>query len=104
MPAAQEQLIAPAGDRATALRPGRDLDEELTDLYLPCRAARSLGSEAEEGSAEPTGKKRGPDVLAHGDRALDGLEVRSASRMLTSAFPLAWTIAESEHVGNDLPP
>lgn len=32
--AAQDELIASAGDRVTVLHLGRDLDEELTDLYL----------------------------------------------------------------------
>ncbi|WNZ13774.1 TerD family protein [Streptomyces sp. 11x1] len=34
MLAAQDELIASAGDRITVLHPGRDLDSELTDLYL----------------------------------------------------------------------
>ncbi|WP_215451979.1 TerD family protein [Streptomyces sp. ATCC 21386] len=34
MLAAQDELIASAGDRITVLHPGRDLDAELTDLYL----------------------------------------------------------------------
>lgn len=34
MLAAQDELIASAGDRITVLHPGRDLDHELTDLYL----------------------------------------------------------------------
>ncbi|WP_225630952.1 TerD family protein [Streptomyces solaniscabiei] len=32
--AAQDELIASAGDRVTVLHLGRDLDDELTDLYL----------------------------------------------------------------------
>ncbi|MFF9408020.1 hypothetical protein ACF1B0_21205 [Streptomyces anandii] len=34
MLAAQDELIASAGDRITVLHLGRDLDDELTDLYL----------------------------------------------------------------------
>ncbi|MEV2213905.1 hypothetical protein AB0H86_21095 [Streptomyces sp. NPDC050997] len=34
MLAAQDELIASAGDRVTVLHLGRDLDDELTDLYL----------------------------------------------------------------------
>ncbi|MES4888674.1 hypothetical protein [Streptomyces sp. NPDC096012] len=34
MLAAQDELIAAAGDRVTVLHLGRDLDDELTDLYL----------------------------------------------------------------------
>jgi hypothetical protein len=34
MLAAQDELIASAGDRVTVLHAGRDLDDELTDLYL----------------------------------------------------------------------
>jgi hypothetical protein len=34
MLAVQEELIASAGDRVTVLHLGRDLDDELTDLYL----------------------------------------------------------------------
>jgi hypothetical protein len=34
MLAAQDELIAAAGDRITVLHLGRDLDDELTDLYL----------------------------------------------------------------------
>ncbi|WP_437100181.1 hypothetical protein [Streptomyces sp. enrichment culture] len=34
MLAAQDELVASAGDRVTVLHLGRDLDDELTDLYL----------------------------------------------------------------------
>ncbi|MFE7749325.1 TerD family protein [Streptomyces sp. NPDC057428] len=44
--AAQDELIASAGDRVTVLHLGRDLDDELTDLYLALAgSATPLGDE-----------------------------------------------------------
>ncbi|MFJ1596183.1 hypothetical protein [Streptomyces sp. NPDC088261] len=46
MLAAQDELIASAGDRVTVLHPGRDLDGELTDLYLALAGSTTpLGEE-----------------------------------------------------------
>nr|WTC14183.1 hypothetical protein OHA15_40915 [Streptomyces anthocyanicus] len=46
MLAAQDELIASAGDRVTVLHLGRDLDDELTDLYLALAgSATPLGDE-----------------------------------------------------------
>ncbi|WP_181793032.1 hypothetical protein [Streptomyces sp. WELS2] len=39
MLAVQEELVASAGDRVTVLHLGRDLDDELTDLYLALAAS-----------------------------------------------------------------
>ncbi|MFF8979806.1 hypothetical protein ACF08A_23710 [Streptomyces cellulosae] len=44
--AAQDELIASAGDRVTALHLGRNLDDELTDLYLALAGSTTpLGEE-----------------------------------------------------------
>ncbi|MFF9753125.1 hypothetical protein C1708_06685 [Streptomyces sp. DH-12] len=44
--AAQDELIASAGDRVTVLHLGRDLDDELTDLYLALAGSTTpLGEE-----------------------------------------------------------
>ncbi|MFF3579418.1 TerD family protein [Streptomyces mirabilis] len=46
MLAAQDELIASAGDRVTVLHLGRDLDDELTDLYLALASSTTpLGEE-----------------------------------------------------------
>ncbi|MFD7812925.1 TerD family protein [Streptomyces sp. NPDC059785] len=46
MLAAQDELIASAGDRVTVLHLGRDLDEELSDLYLALAGSTTpLGEE-----------------------------------------------------------
>ncbi|WP_326584835.1 hypothetical protein OG889_41525 [Streptomyces sp. NBC_00481] len=46
MLAAQDELIASAGDRVTVLHLGRDLDDELTDLYLSLAGSTTpLGEE-----------------------------------------------------------
>ncbi|MFD9118547.1 hypothetical protein [Streptomyces bottropensis] len=46
MLAAQDELIAAAGDRVTVLHAGRDLDAELTDLYLALAGSTTpLGEE-----------------------------------------------------------
>ncbi|HSX98031.1 MAG TPA: hypothetical protein VLG91_11670, partial [Streptomyces sp.] len=46
MLAAQDELIASAGDRVTVLHAGRDLDGELTDLYLALAGSTTpLGEE-----------------------------------------------------------
>ncbi|MEU9591738.1 hypothetical protein AB0D84_18770 [Streptomyces sp. NPDC048193] len=54
--AAQDELIASAGDRVTVLHLGRDLDDEITDLYL-----------ALAGSTTPLGEDHLSDLktLAH---------------------------------------
>ncbi|MDX2553064.1 TerD family protein [Streptomyces stelliscabiei] len=46
MLAAQDELVAAAGDRVTVLHAGRDLDAELTDLYLALAGSTTpLGEE-----------------------------------------------------------
>ncbi|MFG2956569.1 TerD family protein [Streptomyces sp. NPDC048291] len=62
MLAAQDELIASAGDRVTVLYLGRDLDDELTDLYLALASSttplgeddlRDLGTLAERCAPGP---------------------------------------------------
>ncbi|MFI5971989.1 hypothetical protein [Streptomyces sp. NPDC051452] len=61
MLAAQDELIASAGDRITVLHLGRDLDDELTDLYL-----------ALAGSATPLGEDDLRDLKALAERCALG--------------------------------
>ncbi|MEU7423173.1 hypothetical protein [Streptomyces sp. NPDC040750] len=63
MLAAQDELIASAGDRITVLHLGRDLDDELTDLYL-----------ALAGSATPLGEDDLRDLKALAERCALGLQ------------------------------
>lgn len=61
MLAAQDELIASAGDRVTVLHLGRDLDAELTDLYL-----------ALAGSTTPLGEDDLRDLKALAERCALG--------------------------------
>jgi hypothetical protein len=61
MLAAQDELIAAAGDRVTVLHAGRTLDEELTDLYL------SLA-----GSSTPLGEEHLADLRLLAERCALG--------------------------------
>ncbi|WP_406450940.1 hypothetical protein OH768_06465 [Streptomyces sp. NBC_01622] len=61
MLAAQDELIAAAGDRITVLHPGGDLAGELTALYL-----------ALAGSATPLGEEHLRDLRALAERCVDG--------------------------------
>ncbi|MGW4551411.1 TerD family protein [Streptomyces violaceorubidus] len=61
MLAAHDELIASAGDRVTVLHLGRDLDDELTDLYL-----------ALAGSATPLGDEHLADLKALAGRCALG--------------------------------
>ncbi|MFB7333811.1 hypothetical protein ACFC00_19535 [Streptomyces adustus] len=61
MLAVQEELIASAGDRVTVLHLGRDLDDELTDLYL-----------ALAGSTTPLGEDDLRDLKALAERCALG--------------------------------
>ncbi|WP_043668867.1 TerD family protein [Streptomyces xylophagus] len=61
MLAAQDELIAAAGDRLTVLHPGGDLDDELTALYL-----------ALAGSGTPLSEEHLRDLRALAERCVDG--------------------------------
>ncbi|MGW3341121.1 hypothetical protein ACWDCL_27000 [Streptomyces sp. NPDC001009] len=61
MLAAQDELIASAGDRVTVLHLGRDLDDELVDLYL-----------ALAGSTTPLGEDDLRDLRALAERCAQG--------------------------------
>ncbi|MFE9674347.1 hypothetical protein ACFYO5_09520 [Streptomyces sp. NPDC006259] len=61
MLAAQDELIAAAGDRVTVLHLGRDLDEELTELYL-----------ALAGSTTPLGEDHLRDLKTLAGRCAQG--------------------------------
>lgn len=61
MLAAQDELIAAAGDRLTVLHPGGDLDDELTALYL-----------ALAGSGTPLSEGHLRDLRALAERCVDG--------------------------------
>ncbi|MDW8808165.1 hypothetical protein P1P68_26105 [Streptomyces scabiei] len=61
MLAAQDELIASAGDRVTVLHAGRSLDEELTDLYL-----------ALAGSTTPLGEEHLADLRLLAERCALG--------------------------------
>ncbi len=64
--AAQEELIASAGDRVTVLHLGRNLDDELTDLYL-----------ALAGSATPLGEEHLDDLKTLAQRCALGPQPES---------------------------
>ncbi|MFJ4539360.1 TerD family protein [Streptomyces tibetensis] len=66
MLAAQDELIASAGDRVTVLHLGRDLDDELTDLYL-----------ALAGSTTPLGEDHLRDLKALAERCASGPQPES---------------------------
>ncbi|MYS91635.1 MULTISPECIES: hypothetical protein [Streptomyces] len=66
MLAAQDELIASAGDRVTVLHLGRDLDAELTDLYL-----------ALAGSTTPLGEEHLRDLRILAERCADGPQPES---------------------------
>jgi hypothetical protein len=66
MLAAQDELIASAGDRVTVLHLGRDLDDELTDLYL-----------ALAGSTTPLGEDHLRDLKALAGRCALGPQPES---------------------------
>ncbi|GGX18560.1 hypothetical protein GCM10010297_45040 [Streptomyces malachitofuscus] len=66
MLAAQDELIASAGDRVTVLHLGRDLDDELTDLYL------SLA-----GSTTPLGEDHLRDLRTLAQRCATGPQPES---------------------------
>ncbi|MBK3577133.1 TerD family protein [Streptomyces sp. MBT65] len=59
--AAQDELIAAAGDRITVLHPGGDLADELTALYL-----------ALAGSTTPLGEEHQSDLRALAERCAEG--------------------------------
>lgn len=64
--AAQDELIASAGDRVTVLHLGRDLDDELTELYL-----------ALAGSTTPLGEDGLSDLRALAERCALGPQPES---------------------------
>lgn len=66
MLAAQDELIASAGDRVTVLHLGRDLDDEVTDLYL-----------ALAGSTTPLGEDDLRDLKALAERCAPGPQPES---------------------------
>ncbi|MGW2843343.1 TerD family protein [Streptomyces sp. NPDC001493] len=66
MLAAQDALIASAGDRVTVLHLGRDLDDEVTDLYL-----------ALAGSTTPLGEDDLRDLKALAERCAQGPQPES---------------------------
>ncbi|MFI7498222.1 hypothetical protein ACIBVL_06830 [Streptomyces sp. NPDC049687] len=66
MLAAQDELIASAGDRVTVLHLGRDLDDELTDLYL-----------ALAGSTTPLGEDHLRDLKTLAERCAPGPQPES---------------------------
>ncbi|MGX1274358.1 hypothetical protein [Streptomyces phaeoluteigriseus] len=66
MLAAQDELIASAGDRVTVLHLGRDLDDELTDLYL-----------ALAGSTTPLGEDHLRDLRILAERCATGPQPES---------------------------
>ncbi|MEU1103086.1 TerD family protein [Streptomyces tibetensis] len=66
MLAAQDELIASAGDRVTVLHLGRDLEEELTDLYL-----------ALAGSTTPLGEDHLRDLRTLAERCVLGPQPES---------------------------
>ncbi|MEU6810525.1 hypothetical protein ABZ920_16325 [Streptomyces sp. NPDC046831] len=66
MLAAQDELIASAGDRVTVLHLGRDLDDELTDLYLTLA-----------GSTTPLGEEHLSDLKTLADRCALGPQPES---------------------------
>lgn len=66
MLAAQDALIASAGDRVTVLHLGRDLDDEVTDLYL-----------AMAGSRTPLGEDGLRDLKALAERCAQGPQPES---------------------------
>ncbi|MET7852902.1 hypothetical protein ABZT48_32740 [Streptomyces avermitilis] len=66
MLAAQDELIASAGDRVTVLHLGRDLDDELTDLYL-----------ALAGSTTPLGEEHLRDLKTLAERCALGPQPES---------------------------
>ncbi|MFE9025537.1 hypothetical protein ACFYOA_04600 [Streptomyces iakyrus] len=66
MLAAQDELIASAGDRVTVLHLGRDLDDELTDLYL-----------ALAGSTTPLGEDHLRDLRILAERCARGPQPES---------------------------
>ncbi|MEU7469476.1 hypothetical protein AB0A94_13210 [Streptomyces sp. NPDC044984] len=66
MLAAQDELIASAGDRVTVLHLGRDLDDELTDLYL-----------ALAGSTTPLGEDHLRDLKVLAERCAPGPQPES---------------------------
>lgn len=66
MLAAQDELIASAGDRVTVLHLGRDLDDELTDLYL-----------ALAGSTTPLDEDRLRDLAILAERCAPGPQPES---------------------------
>ncbi|MFF5371859.1 hypothetical protein [Streptomyces sp. NPDC013187] len=66
MLAAQDELIASAGDRVTVLHLGRDLDDELTDLYL-----------ALAGSTTPLGEDHLRDLRTLAERCALGPQPES---------------------------
>ncbi|MGW6924946.1 hypothetical protein ACWGA9_27350 [Streptomyces sp. NPDC054950] len=66
MLAAQDELIDSAGDRVTVLHLGRDLDDELTDLYL-----------ALAGSTTPLGDEHLSDLKALAERCAPGPQPES---------------------------
>ncbi|MFK4148919.1 hypothetical protein [Streptomyces sp. NPDC004065] len=66
MLAAQDELIASAGDRVTVLHLGRDLEDELTDLYL-----------ALAGSTTPLGEEHLADLRTLAERCALGPQPES---------------------------
>ncbi|MFJ2645192.1 TerD family protein [Streptomyces sp. NPDC087420] len=87
MLAAQDELIASAGDRVTVLHLGRDLDDELTDLYL-----------ALAGSTTPLGEEHLRDLAALAERCALGPQPESIPVRENRAVVNAGRLA----VGTDL--
>ncbi|MGW3990582.1 hypothetical protein [Streptomyces sp. NPDC004830] len=94
MLAAQDELIASAGDRVTVLHLGRDLEDEVTDLYL-----------ALAGSATPLSEEHLGDLRVLAERCASGpqpetIPVRenralvNAARLAVGADPLLDTVVD----------
>ncbi|MFF4984256.1 hypothetical protein ACFY3O_29960 [Streptomyces sp. NPDC001046] len=94
MLAAQDELIASAGDRVTVLHLGRDLDDEVTDLYL-----------ALAGSTTPLGEEHLRDLQVLAEACAPGPQPESipvrenravvnAARLAVAADPLLDTVVD----------
>ncbi|MFF0886820.1 hypothetical protein [Streptomyces sp. NPDC003456] len=94
MLAAQDELIASAGDRVTVLHLGRDLDDEVTDLYL-----------ALAGSTTPLGEEHLRDLQVLAEACALGPQPESipvrenravvnAARLAVGADPLLDTVVD----------
>ncbi len=95
MLAAQDELIASAGDRVTVLHLGRDLDDEVTDLYLALAGSTTPLSEEHLGDlrilAERCALGPQPETIpVRENRALV-----NAARLAVGADPLLDTVVDA---------